>query len=189
MSGQNTPAGWYPDPQNPGQQRYWDGTTWSEATQPVAVGAPAPAYGQQVGYGYAQGAGGNAANFGQRLGAYILDVILVGIATNIVVFIGGAISDALGLILNLLSIVAGAAYFAYFEGGETGQTIGKKALNIRVVDANTHQPGIGTGRAVGRYLARILSAIPCGLGYFWMLWDSEKQTWHDKIVTTRVETT
>lgn len=24
----SAPAGWYPDPQNPGQQRYWDGTAW-----------------------------------------------------------------------------------------------------------------------------------------------------------------
>jgi len=30
--------------------------------------------------------------------------------------------------------------------------------------------------------AKILSAIPCLLGYFWMLWDPQKQTWHDKIV-------
>ena len=24
-----TPAGWYPDPENPAQQRYWDGKQWS----------------------------------------------------------------------------------------------------------------------------------------------------------------
>lgn len=27
----SAPAGWYPDPQNPGQQRYWDGSAWSSA--------------------------------------------------------------------------------------------------------------------------------------------------------------
>ena len=26
----------------------------------------------------------------------------------------------------------------------------------------------------------------CYLGYFWMLWDGEKQTWHDKLATTVV---
>lgn len=34
-------AGWYPDPQNPGQQRYWDGTAWT-ATAPVVAPAPSP---------------------------------------------------------------------------------------------------------------------------------------------------
>ena len=38
-----TPAGWYPDPQNPGQQRYWDGTQWTQSAAPAAVaGAPPP---------------------------------------------------------------------------------------------------------------------------------------------------
>jgi hypothetical protein len=60
MSGQSTPAGWYPDPQDPGRQRYWDGAGWSEATQPAAPATPgygAPGYGSPygtpVGYGMA----------------------------------------------------------------------------------------------------------------------------------------
>ena len=35
-----TPAGWYPDPQNPGQQRYWDGTAWAAPTAPPPPAAP-----------------------------------------------------------------------------------------------------------------------------------------------------
>lgn len=35
---QNVPAGWYPDPNAPGGQRWWDGTQWTEH-----VGAPAAA--------------------------------------------------------------------------------------------------------------------------------------------------
>ena len=37
-----TPAGWYPDPQNPGQQRYWDGSAWAAAA-PSAPPVPAAA--------------------------------------------------------------------------------------------------------------------------------------------------
>lgn len=33
----STPAGWYPDPENPGAQRYWDGNLWA-----APVAAPAP---------------------------------------------------------------------------------------------------------------------------------------------------
>ena len=33
------PAGWYPDPQAPGQQRYWDGTVWM-ANAPSAGATP-----------------------------------------------------------------------------------------------------------------------------------------------------
>lgn len=31
--GQQTPAGWYPDPERPGAQRYWDGTQWGQRKQ------------------------------------------------------------------------------------------------------------------------------------------------------------
>lgn len=65
-----------------------------------------------------------------------------------------------------------------------GATWGRKATGYRVLDERTMQP-IGTGRAIGRYFAVILSAMPCYLGYLWPLWDSENRTFHDMIVRTR----
>jgi hypothetical protein len=35
----STPAGWYPDPQAQGQQRYWDGNAWTEHQAPLAAQA------------------------------------------------------------------------------------------------------------------------------------------------------
>ena len=35
------PAGWYPDGVTSGQERYWDGTAWTEHFHPVAVGPAA----------------------------------------------------------------------------------------------------------------------------------------------------
>jgi len=37
---QTTPAGWYPDPQNPAQQRYWDGAAWTQSVAPMAPPQP-----------------------------------------------------------------------------------------------------------------------------------------------------
>lgn len=35
MSSTGTPPGWYPDPENPGQSRYWDGNAWAAPTGAV----------------------------------------------------------------------------------------------------------------------------------------------------------
>jgi uncharacterized RDD family membrane protein YckC len=91
---------------------------------------------------------------------------------------------ALALILTLVALVVAVIYYSQLEG-KKGQTVGKQALGIRVVDINSGEV-IGVSRGVGRYFARWLSALPCGLGYFWMLWDGQKQTWHDKLTSAVV---
>jgi uncharacterized RDD family membrane protein YckC len=124
-------------------------------------------------------ASGPRANFGQRFGAYLIDLILLAVVQGIVWGLTNQdVASAIGLL-------AGLAYFTYFEGGPTGQTIGKRVVGIRVYDFRQGGP-IGYGRALLRYIGRILSALPCLLGYLWMLWDGEKQTWHDKIAGTVV---
>jgi uncharacterized RDD family membrane protein YckC len=195
MSGQSTPPGWYPDPQNPAQQRYWDGATWSEATQPAAGAAPAAAapFGQPVGYGYAAGGAGEVASAGTRFAAYVIDgLIMFGaiIAVLIVGAIFGAISDGLGAIVTLLgylAVMGGSIwYFLTYEGGPTGQTIGKKQMKIRVVDAATGQPGIGVNKAFMRRLWQLIWGIPCYYGYWSIFTNPEKITQYDKQSETRV---
>ena len=38
----STPAGWYPDTQQPGFERFWDGAVWTEERRPTAPATPAP---------------------------------------------------------------------------------------------------------------------------------------------------
>jgi uncharacterized RDD family membrane protein YckC len=123
-------------------------------------------------------ASGPRASFGQRLGAGIIDAIIVGVISLILRLVLGTSGQALGLLVGL-------AYTTYLEGGTTGQSIGKRVLGIRVVDAQSGGP-IGYGRGAIRWLVGIVSAIPIFLGYLWMLWDGEKQTWHDKASTSYV---
>src|SRR5215213_8515987 len=120
---------------------------------------------------------GPRASFGIRFVALLIDIVLLGVVGVVIRLILG---NALGSAVNLL---LGLAYYAYLEGSPSGQTVGKRAMSIRVIDFAGGGP-IGPGRALLRYLGRILSSIPCLLGYFWMLWDKDKQTWHDKIATT-----
>ncbi|MGH9135815.1 MAG: RDD family protein [Acidimicrobiales bacterium] len=91
---------------------------------------------------------------------------------------------AIFALLMVAAVVGALFYWAKLEGGR-GQTVGKKAVGIATVDAQTGMP-IGAGRAVGRYFARILSGGVCFLGYLWPLWDPQKQTWHDKLVNSVV---
>ena len=88
-------------------------------------------------------------------------------------------------IAYVLTLLIGIGYFVYFEGGPTGQTLGKKALGIRVIDARAGGP-IGYGRAFLRYIVEAIFSGILLLGYLWMLWDREKQTWHDKAATSVV---
>jgi uncharacterized RDD family membrane protein YckC len=126
----------------------------------------------------AGGASGPRAGFFPRLGAYLVDVIIVGVLYAVVWLIAGEV------VASIVWIVASIAYYIYFEGSPTGQTPGKKVLGIRVIDFSTGGP-LGHSKAFIRWLGRIPSGI-CILGYLWMLWDKEKQTWHDKIASTVV---
>lgn len=134
-------------------------------------------------YGQHQPAGTSApkAGFWIRLAAALVDALIYGIPLGIV----GA---ALGVSTNgqqVLTLVVGLVYFSLQEGGATGQTVGKRLCGIRVVDERTGQT-IDVGRAMARYLVSILSGLACAVGYLWMLWDANKQTWHDKASHTVV---
>ena len=140
-----------------------------------------------------QGASGPRASFGQRLGAMLLDSLVIFIPFAILAIIltvavapgegsGDVDEGAAGIVvlLYLLGFIAWWAYYILLEGGPTGQTVGKKAVGIRVVSMQTGGP-IGYGKSFVRTLVRNFVSGSCILGYLWMLWDQEKQTWHDKI--------
>ena len=131
---------------------------------------------QEYGTRPAHGPSGPRAGFWRRFAAMIVDGLILAIPTIILVVLVDQ------NVANLISTLIGIAYYTYFEGGATGQTVGKRALGIRVIDFRAGGP-IGYGRGLLRYFARILSAIPLFLGYFWMIWDKEKQCWHDKIAS------
>jgi uncharacterized RDD family membrane protein YckC len=123
----------------------------------------------QAGYGTASGP---RAGFWQRFAAAFLDALILFIPQLIVarIFSGFALEA---------SILLAGAYFTYFVGAARGQTPGQSALGLRVIGFEDGAP-IGHGRAFVRWIGSFLSAFCFLLGYLWMLWDREKQCWHDK---------
>ncbi|NNC93495.1 MAG: RDD family protein [Acidimicrobiia bacterium] len=114
---------------------------------------------------------GPRASFGERLIAAIIDSIVVGLATGLL--------GRIGFFGSVIGFIVSYGYYVYLEGSPSGQTVGKRAMSIRVVGMHTGTT-IGYGGAFVRVIGKIVSAIPCLLGFFWMLWDPERQTWHDK---------
>jgi uncharacterized RDD family membrane protein YckC len=150
-----------------------------QTTEPSGAPPPGggqPGYQQQQPVAYSpNGPSGPRSGFWRRFAAAFIDGILMGIVQFILLAV---FKDSAG-IGYILYLAVNWGYFTYFEGGATGQTVGKMALSIRVIDLNTGGP-IGYGRGFIRQLVKIVSGAVFLLGYLWMLWDREKQTWQDK---------
>ncbi|MFE5739587.1 RDD family protein [Streptomyces celluloflavus] len=198
--------------QQPGQPY---GYPQQQPAQPY--GYPQQGYPQQGMPGMGMGMPQGYASWGARVGASLLDYLIVGLLPTILYIVGfvmtgasavaslpdtshcqdtqcvtdaynsasaastGAPVGALVLMsLGGLLLLAGGIFLIAKEGS-TGQTPGKKALNIRVVREATGQP-LGFGMAFVRKLCHFLDGPLCGLGYWWPLWDEKSQTFADKII-------
>jgi uncharacterized RDD family membrane protein YckC len=153
---------------------------------PPSAPPPQPGYPGQPDYS-AQQPMMQYAGFWIRLVAYIIDGIIVGVPFAIIAAIAGAASgdpqSGVVILIRLLGFLVSIGYFVYFWS--QGQTIGMRALSLRVADAQTGGQ-ITIGKAVLRYIGFIISAIPCYIGLIWAAFDGRKQGWHDKIGGTVV---
>lgn len=121
----------------------------------------------------------NYANWLQRVGALLVDwapIIVLNIISNA---IGNGAITFLFFLINVAWWIYNRGYLA----GTTGQSWGKKLLNIRLIGEQTGQP-IGFGMALLRDICHILDALPCLIGFLFPLWDAKRQTFADKILTT-----
>ena len=133
------------------------------------------------------------AGFWRRLGAAFLDWILIGVVAAAIGELFGVDeptppSGDDGVYFQPAPgpfILVELAYFTYFHATSAGQSIGNKILGIRVLDASTGR-SLPYPRAFVRALMSSLSAIPLFLGYFWMLWEPRKRTWHDIVADSLV---
>ena len=160
------------------------------------------AYAQKLREGVAPTTVVSYGGFWIRFVAYVIDAIILNIVTGMLqfAFLGsfmpfprfdgqtrpelmlGPLFGMIG-VLALVSTAIACAYEAFFVY-KYGATPGKMALSLKVVRPNGGP--IDLGRAVGRYFAKMLSAIILCIGYIIAAFDSEKKGLHDMICDTRV---
>jgi uncharacterized RDD family membrane protein YckC len=173
---QSPPPGWYDDPRGPANQRYWDGTRWTEQTQP------------------APGTSGVAAEMWRRVIAIIIDWFLIFVGLFILgLLIGNTEIEDEGFQVGyengwfFFGILVWLVYFSLFEGF-WHRTPGKALLQIRVVDAEGRDPEWGP--VILRNVMRIVDAfpyfIPYLLGFIVAMTNPERERLGDKAAKTRV---
>lgn len=126
--------------------------------------------------------------FARRLGAMVYDgLLLIALwlaAMAPVVALTGEHPSFIAR--NLTQVYLFLVGFAFFGGFWThgGQTLGLRTWRLRVEDLAGCP--VRWRRALGRYAAALLSWLPAGLGFLWILIDSRGRAWHDRLSATRV---
>jgi uncharacterized RDD family membrane protein YckC len=192
------PGGWYQDPSGPpGLQRWWDGTAWTDHTQ-VAM-APPPVPPTQL--------GPPLVSYGRRLGGWLIDWLLVGVVSSIIIavtgvynrttttttFTNGSSSHVTSVHFGgpgvLIQVGIALAYGTLLCGSKRGQTVGMMAVGVRAVDIRSGE-SIGFARALWRaffeYLMAAVLFIPWVIDMLFPLWDPMRQCLHDKVSRTIV---
>lgn len=125
------------------------------------------------------------AGSGSRFLAALIDIIVVLVVSLI---LGLIIALTLGkngeTLSSLLSIVINIGYFVFYQASN-GQTLGKKAMGIKVVDLAGNKPTAMTF-FLREIIGKLVSSIILLIGYLMILWDGKKQGLHDKIAGTVV---
>ncbi|WP_406635506.1 RDD family protein [Amycolatopsis sp. WGS_07] len=151
-----------------------------------SLGAPP---GQRAPGGYPQFAGYGPvyASWGQRAGAYLIDLapLLAGLLAALLLTMVSGIAGTIVYALTILGNVAWTVVNRWINGGNTGQSLGKRVVGIKLVSEATGEP-IGAGTAFVRDLAHALDSLAFALGFLWPLWDDKAQTFSDKILNTVV---
>ena len=139
------------------------------------------------------------ADFLPRVGAAIIDGIILSFMTcipaGICAFGFGVLAaagaqdagnaDAAGAVVGasyqicsaILGAIIGAIYYVALETSPKQGTFGKQMVGIKVTDLDGRR--ITTGRALGRFFARYLTACTCGIGWLLPLFTEKRQTLHD----------
>lgn len=106
------------------------------------------------------------ANFGSRLLARIIDVLIIIIPSSII------------------PIIPAWLYWCLQESGNKRTTVGKKTQQLYVMTTNGKR--ISFGRASGRFIGLILTGLTMCIGILFMFFSKKRQCFHDLMTNTVV---
>lgn len=129
----------------------------------------------------------------RRLGAMFYDglllLALLMLATGLFLTLTGgeAISPTenpwLELVYRAVLLLLTVGFFGIFWT-QRGQTLGMASWRVQVEREDGGQ--LTWGDTVRRLAAALLSWLPLGLGFLWILVDPGRRAWHDRLSRTRV---
>src|SRR4030066_248912 len=136
----------------------------------------------------------NLAGLGLRIGAFLLDIIILFVVTTLTLWVGFSLGSIVFNIreenfinvivpLYLILFFLSTTYFVFLQGF-SGKTIGKMLFGIRVI--RTDGESIGFWDALIRWVGYFISLIFIFIGFIWAVFDPKRQAWHDKFAETYV---
>ena len=140
------------------------------------------------------------ASFLMRLGAYLIDSLIIGIANaaiggmigllvGVAIGVLGGDSDASTLIAQLIGFIVGLFIYVSYETfflTKFAATPGKMILGLKVLH---NGESLSVGRAVGRAFGKQLSGYICCIGYLMAAFSQDTKTLHDMMCDTIVVST
>ena len=145
----------------------------------------------------------NYATRGARFIAAVIDILIVVAVAILVGMVLGTLQLNNSFVNLVFQLALGYGYYAFYQA-QSGQTLGKKAMGIKIVNLSGKKPDVNTflfretlvlvpGILIQLgFITSIFSTVGSLLslvvlfGYAMILWDGKRQGLHDKIVKTFV---
>ena len=139
------------------------------------------------------------AGFFTRFFALVIDGVVMAVVTSVLMFVWmifaagasqtdsaalGVMQAIVGMFVYLAAILLQFLYFGYYWS-KTGQTLGMRLLNIKVVMQGGETLSFMRAALRGT-IGYWISGFFFGLGYIWAAFDAKGEAWHDKLFDTHV---
>jgi oligopeptide/dipeptide ABC transporter ATP-binding protein len=126
------------------------------------------------------------ADYGPRLAAYLIDLLVIGVVTSIAA--GIALAAGQGSLVLPVGLAVAAlvslGYFPYFWS-HGGATPGMRPFHLQVIHELSDQP-LTWGNAIKRYIVFVFGQAALYIGFLWVFVDARRRAWQDFAARTLV---